>query len=51
MRHIVGLTYCRHCGKPGSILVAQASTLTMNPSLPERVEYAPFAALRITMQH
>jgi hypothetical protein len=30
-------TYRRHYGKPGSILVAQAPTLTMNPSLPERV--------------
>ena len=30
-------TYSRHYGKPGSILVAQAATLTMNPSLPERV--------------
>ncbi len=30
-------TYCRHYGKPGSILVAQAPTLTMNPSLPKRV--------------
>ena len=30
-------TYHRHFGKPGSILVAQAPTLTMNPSLPERV--------------
>ena len=30
-------TYRRHYGKPGSILVAQAPTRTMNPSLPERV--------------
>ena len=30
-------TYCRHYGKPGKILVAQAPTRTMNPSLPERV--------------
>jgi hypothetical protein len=30
-------TYHRHYGKPGSILVAQAPTLTMNPTLPERV--------------
>ena len=30
-------TYRRHYGKPGSILVAQADTRTMNPSLPKRV--------------
>jgi len=30
-------TYRRHYGKPGSILVAQADTRTMNPSLPVRV--------------
>ena len=30
-------TYRRYFGKPGSILVAQAPTLTMNPSLPKRV--------------
>jgi len=30
-------TYRRHYGKPGSILVAQADTRTMNPNLPERV--------------
>jgi len=30
-------TYRKHYGKPGSILVAQAPTLTMNPALPERV--------------
>jgi hypothetical protein len=30
-------TYRKHYGKPGSILVAQADTLTMNPSLPKRV--------------
>ena len=30
-------TYRKHYGKPSSILVAQAGTLTMNPSLPERV--------------
>ena len=30
-------TYRKHYGKPGSILVAQAPTLTMNPTLPERV--------------
>jgi hypothetical protein len=30
-------TYRRHYGKPGSILVAQAPTLTMNPTLPRRV--------------
>ena len=30
-------TYHRHYGKPGSILVAQAPTLTMNPTLPGRV--------------
>jgi hypothetical protein len=30
-------TYRKHYGKPGSILVAQAPTRTMNPSLPERV--------------
>jgi hypothetical protein len=30
-------TYSRHYGKPGSVLVAQAPTRTMNPSLPKRV--------------
>jgi hypothetical protein len=30
-------TYRRHYGKPGSILVAQADTRTMNPLIPERV--------------
>ena len=30
-------TYRRHYGKPGSILVAQADTRTMNPSLQQRV--------------
>lgn len=30
-------TYRRHLGKPGPVLVAQADSLTMNPSLPERV--------------
>ena len=30
-------TFRRHFGKPGSVLVAQASTRTMNPLIPERV--------------
>ena len=30
-------TYRRHFGKPGTILVAQAASRTMNPKLPERV--------------
>jgi hypothetical protein len=29
--------YRRHYGKPGSVLVAQAPTLTMNPTLPGRI--------------
>ncbi len=29
--------YSRHYGKPGPILVAQAESRTMNPSLPERI--------------
>jgi hypothetical protein len=32
-------TYSRHYGKPGPVLVAQADTLTMNPSLPIQVVY------------
>jgi hypothetical protein len=32
-------TYQKHFGKPGPVLVAQADTLTMNPSLPIQVVY------------
>jgi hypothetical protein len=32
-------TYSRHYAKPGPVLVAQADTLTMNPSLPIQVVY------------
>ena len=32
-------TYSRHFGKPGPVLVAQAETLQMNPSLPINVVY------------